>query len=113
MITLPHTPLCSRRQLLRTVATAASVCAVPTWSIAASSSRGPIVAQVVDTSPQQQDVAQDFLIGSRAAWQDINTHGGLRGTAVHHLVIEVDGSAASLHSAISKISDTPGCVICA
>jgi len=111
MTTLPHAPSCSRRQLLRTVATAASVCALPTWSVAATSSRGPVVAQVVDTSPQQQDVAQDFLIGARAAWQDINTHGGLRGTPVHHLVIEVDGSTASLRNAIGKINDTPGCVV--
>jgi hypothetical protein len=33
----------------------------------------------VDTSQEQQDVAKDFLIGSRAAWQDINLKGGLRG----------------------------------
>lgn len=29
--------------------------------------RGIVVAQIVDSSPAQQDLARDFLIGSRAA----------------------------------------------
>ena len=37
------------------------------------------MAQIHDTSAAQQDVSKDFLIGSRAAWQDINAKGGLRG----------------------------------
>jgi hypothetical protein len=41
--------------------------------------RSLTIAQLVDTSQEQQDVAKDFLIGSRAAWQDINLKGGLRG----------------------------------
>jgi hypothetical protein len=47
--------------------------------------RSVLVAQIVDTSPTQQDVSKDFLIGSRAAWQDINLKGGLRGRPVQHV----------------------------
>ena len=58
------------------------------------------VAQIVDTSTEQQDVSKDFLIGSRAAWQDINSKGGLRGRPVQHTSIEVDGTPASLRAAV-------------
>ena len=43
---------------------------------AKAAARSVLVAQIVDTSPTQQDVSKDFLIGSRAAWQDINLKGG-------------------------------------
>jgi len=68
------------------------------------------VAQIVDTSLDQQDVAKDFLVGSRAAWQDINSRGGLRGRPVQHSSIEVDGTPASLRAALASIRDNPGCV---
>ncbi len=68
------------------------------------------VAQIVDTSLDQQDVAKDFLIGSRAAWQDINSKGGLRGRPVQHSTIEVDGTPASLRAALASIRDNPACV---
>jgi hypothetical protein len=69
-----------------------------------------VVAQVFDTSAAQQDVSKDFLIGSRAAWQDINARGGLRGKTVQHLSIEVDGSPASARATLAVIRDTPACV---
>lgn len=65
--------------------------------------RGLSIVQIVDTSATQQDVSRDFLIGSRAAWQDINARGGVRGRAVQHTVIEVDGSMPSLRSALETI----------
>jgi ABC-type branched-subunit amino acid transport system substrate-binding protein len=68
------------------------------------------VAQIFDTSAAQQDVSKDFLIGSRAAWQDINAKGGLRGKPVQHLSIEVDGTPASLQAALASIRDNPACV---
>ncbi len=73
--------------------------------------RSLLVAQIVDTSPTQQDVSKDFLIGSRAAWQDINLKGGLRGRPVQHVSVEVDGSAASMKSAVQQLLDNPACLL--
>jgi ABC-type branched-subunit amino acid transport system substrate-binding protein len=69
------------------------------------------VAQIVDFSQAQQDVSKDFLIGSRAAWQDINQRGGLRGRQVQHMSIETDGTPASLRSALESIKANPACVV--
>jgi ABC-type branched-subunit amino acid transport system substrate-binding protein len=69
------------------------------------------VAQIVDTSAAQQDVSKDILIGSRAAWQDLNARGGLRGRPVQHLALEVDGSAAGLRAALASVRDNSGCVV--
>jgi ABC-type branched-subunit amino acid transport system substrate-binding protein len=68
------------------------------------------IAQLFDGSPAQQDVSKDFLIGSRAAWQDINARGGIRGRHVQHLNIEVDGSRESVRSAIASIRADASCV---
>ena len=111
MINRPST--WTRRSVLRgTVGLVASV-AAPVWSQPAKSSgssRAMVVAQIVDTSANQLDVSKDFLIGSRAAWQDINTKGGVNGRPIHHLTLEVDGSATSLRAALDSIKKTPGCV---
>ena len=69
------------------------------------------IAQIVDVSANQQDVSKDFLIGSRAAWQDINSKGGLKGRAVQHTTFEVDGSMASLRAALAQVRDNSGCVL--
>lgn len=76
----------------------------------AGPSRQPIVAQIVDTSATQVDVAKDFLVGSRAAWKDINARGGIRGKLVQHLVLEVDGSAPSLQDAFATLKRLPQCL---
>jgi ABC-type branched-subunit amino acid transport system substrate-binding protein len=68
------------------------------------------VIQVVDVSQGQIDVSRDFLTGSRAAWQDINAKGGIRGKQVRHLVLEVDGSPASIRAAVDTIRTIPQCV---
>ena len=70
-----------------------------------------IVAQVCDVSAQAQDVTRDFLVGARAAWQDVNARGGLHGRAVEHLSLEVDGSRASLQRAWDALRDNPACVV--
>lgn len=69
------------------------------------------VAQVYDTSAGEQDVAKDFVIGARAAWQDINSRGGLGGRPVQHLAIETDGTPASLQQAWAAVRDNPACVL--
>jgi ABC-type branched-subunit amino acid transport system substrate-binding protein len=72
---------------------------------------GPItVAQVVDVSALQQDVAKDFLIGSRAAWQDINSRGGMRGRPITHWVLETDGSEQSARLSWAQARDNANCV---
>ncbi|WP_227820420.1 ABC transporter substrate-binding protein [Ramlibacter tataouinensis] len=100
----------NRRQMLAAAATLAA----PAWALAQSgkaSARGITIAQIVDTSPAQQDVSKDFLIGSRAAWQDVNARGGLRGRTVQHATIEVDGTAASVRAALASVRDNPDCLL--
>lgn len=70
-----------------------------------------VVAQVVDTSAAQQDVSKDFLIGSRAAWQDINLRGGVSGRRVSHQTLETDGSPASVKQALAAALDNPECLV--
>lgn len=103
-----------RRQFLQGAALLAAGAAAPLWAQPGKTpgnSRGITVAQVVDFSLAQQDVSKDFLIGSRAAWQDINAKGGLRGKPVQHLTLETDGTPASIRAALDKIKDDPSCVV--
>ncbi len=102
-----------RRHILRAGAgfVAAATGPAAVWAQAAKGSgRVPIVAQIVDLSTLQQDVSKDFLIGSRAAWQDINSRSGARGRTVQHLSIETDGSPASLRAALAQVRDNPACL---
>jgi ABC-type branched-subunit amino acid transport system substrate-binding protein len=107
-----HPTLCSRRTVLRSsmglAAYAAAAQAQP--GKPTSSSGALVVAQIMDTTPGQLDVSRDFLIGSRAAWQDINAKGGINGRPVHHLPLEVDGSPGSLHAALDSIKKIQNCV---
>ncbi len=110
----PHKPSMNRRRLLQQAGLATAAAALPAWSQpgkTAAASRQVVVAQVVDFSQAQQDVSKDFLIGSRAAWQDINQRGGIRGRQVQHLAIETDGTPASLRTAIESIRSNPACVV--
>jgi ABC-type branched-subunit amino acid transport system substrate-binding protein len=98
----------NRRQLLL----AGGACAVAGAALAqpAKANGSITVAQIFDASAAQQDVSKDFLIGSRAAWQDINARGGVRGRHVQHLNIEVDGSRESVRAAIASIRDNASCI---
>lgn len=111
---MPHPSPPSRRRAIQSTAALIAGAASHAWSQsgrpAAARGTGPVVAQIVDLSPAQQDVTRDFLVGSRAAWQDINARGGLRGRAVQHLTLETDGSAASLRAALQTAHDNPACV---
>lgn len=69
-----------------------------------------VVAQLADMAPGQQDVSRDFLIGSRAAWQDLNARGGVQGRPVQHLVIEVPGTGAALQAAWRSVAGNPACI---
>nr|WP_315464681.1 ABC transporter substrate-binding protein [uncultured Rhodoferax sp.] len=77
---------------------------------AALGSGGPMVVQVVDVSPPQIDVSREFLVGSRAAWQDLNARGGIRNRAVRHVVLEVDGSTRSLRGVVDTLKGMTECV---
>jgi ABC-type branched-subunit amino acid transport system substrate-binding protein len=108
------TPSASRRDWLRHAGLTGASIALSAWAQPgkpASPSRNLLVAQAVDLSQAQQDVSKDFLIGSRAAWQDINAKGGVRGRTVQHLALETDGSAASLKTAMETIKDNATCVV--
>lgn len=107
---LSRAPFALRRRalLLSAAAVAAPALAQPGR---AASGKPITVVQVVDTSTAQQDVSKDFLIGSRAFWQDLNSRGGVRGRPVTHQTVEMDGTPASLGAALAQIRDNPACVV--
>lgn len=103
-----------RRHLLKGAAALAGAGAATAWAQpgkdTGKAQRHAVVAQIIDMSNEQQDISRDFLVGSRAAWQDINAKGGIRGRTVQHLSLEVDGTPASLRAALAQIRDNPACV---
>jgi len=102
-----------RRRALHALISLPMALATPTWAQPAKSNSGsrPVtISQIVDTSTSQIDVTKDFLVGSRAAWQEINGRGGVQGVAVRHNVIEVNGSPASLRSAMDTLKAEPHCI---
>lgn len=102
-------PALRRRTFL---AGSASALALPTSAQPGRSDTSPLlVAQFQDTSAAQQDVTKDFVIGSRAAWQDVNARGGVRGRLVQHVSIEVDGSPAAVQQAWAALRANPACVV--
>ena len=104
----------TRRQLLQRTGALGASAVMPAWAQPgkpAGGSRNVVVAQVVDFSQAQQDVSKDFLIGSRAVWQDINQKGGIRGRRVDHLTLETDGTPASLAAAMEPIRANASCVV--
>jgi len=110
-MTFPHNS--DRRSTLRTLAGLSLACATPIWAQpqrSTSGARAATVAQIVDMSTGQIDVSKDFLVGSRTAWQEINVRGGLQGSPVKHLVIEVNGSTDNLRSAVETLKTESHCV---
>ncbi len=103
-------PALDRRRLLLGAAGWAWGASAAAQARRASGQRAIAVAQIFDGSIGQQDVSKDFLIGSRAAWQDINARGGVRGNTVQHTTIEVDGTLSSLRAALAAVRDNPACV---
>lgn len=106
-----HNP--GRRNAVRTLAGLSLACATPIWaqpSKASTASRTATVAQIVDMSTSQIDVSKDFLVGSRVAWQEINARGGLQGSPVKHLVLEVNGNADSLRFAVDTLKAESHCI---
>lgn len=95
----------NRRNFIATSAGLAATSVLPAWAQSGASGRGLTLVQIADVSAGQIDVSKDFLAGSRTAWQEINAKGGLRGKTVRHQILEVDGSAASLRSAIDSIKN--------
>jgi hypothetical protein len=94
-----------RRAVLLGAAGLSLTHATATWAQPqrASGGKTPTLVQIADTSTSQIDVTKDFVTGTRAAWQDINAKGGLRGRTVALQTLEVDGSAPSLRAAIESI----------
>lgn len=107
---MPDHPSPTRRRLLVGLPASALLGAFPAHSQPARPVRVLEVIQVVDASAAQLDVSRDFLIGSRAAWQEFNVRGGARGRPVQHTVLEVDGTPAGLRQALEQIRAQPGCV---
>lgn len=90
----PSLELSNQRDDLRFVAALVLARTARAWGQPAkpAAPHNVTVAQIVDTSPEQQDVSRDFLIGARAARQDINATGRVKGQPVHHQSVQGDGS---------------------
>ncbi|MBS7806687.1 ABC transporter substrate-binding protein [Variovorax sp. PCZ-1] len=99
-----------RRQLVGVgLASSASLAAPSIWAQGIAS-RSPMVGQIADVSNAYQDISKDFIIGSRAAWQEINAAGGIRGQRIRHQVIEMDGSVAQRDASWQQLRDDENCV---
>ena len=110
---MPPPQNASRRHAIQTAGGLCLAALSPSWAQpikAARATHTVTVAQIVDTSTSQIDVSKDFLVGSRAAWQEINGRGGLQGAQVRHLVMEVNGTLASLQAAVESLKAEPHCV---
>ena len=110
---MDYLPKFNRRDLMLAALGVGATGTAPVWAQGHSGAQGArthTVVQIVDMSASQIDVSKDFLVGSRAAWKDINAKGGLRGAAVRHLVLEVDGSAASVRTALDSLKSQPQCL---
>lgn len=112
-MTTTYGAVTSRRQALKALLApglAASALGMGSVLHAAGQARAPFMAQIVDMSPQQQDISRDFLLGTRSALQDINARGGIRGRPIGHQALEIDGSEASIVAALAQVKDNPACV---
>ena len=99
-----------RRAVLQRILAVSAATMLPAIAVRAQPARPWVIAQIVDTTAQQQDVSKDYLIGSRAAWQEINAKGGLQGRPVKHLSIETDGTATSLRVALDSAKSITACI---
>jgi ABC-type branched-subunit amino acid transport system substrate-binding protein len=99
-----------RRKLLGAMAGAMYAGSMPAGAQgpnAATAARTPTVVQIADMSAGQIDISKDFLVGSRACWQDINARGAARGKAIALQTLEVDGSPTSLRNAVDTLKTQP------
>jgi ABC-type branched-subunit amino acid transport system substrate-binding protein len=99
-----------RRAVLQRILAVSAAAMLPAIPVRAQPARPWVIAQIVDTTAQQQDVSKDYLIGARAAWQEVNAKGGLQGRPVKHLSIETDGTAASLRAALESAQTNTSCI---
>ena len=99
-----------RRAVLQRILAVSAAAMLPAIPVRAQPVKPWVIAQIVDTTAQQQDVSKDYLIGSRAARQEINEKGGLQGRPVKHLSIETDGTATSLRAALDSAQSITSCI---
>ena len=118
-VTQPHQTVRRSQSIdqpTRRLAVAMMAAGLTEWAVGAGpETRRPAgktltIAQIVDISALQTDVSRDFLVGSRAAWQDIQARGGIQGYRVQHQAIEVDGSLPSIRQAIRLAAQRTDCV---
>ncbi len=106
---LPAVRGLSRRQWLGCAGALGAGAALPAGA-QGDAPRTLAVAQIADMSAAHQDVGRDFLTGSRAAWQEVNARGGIKGRPVQHLVFETDGSPAALRTAVQAAGADSACL---
>ncbi len=103
-------PTVHRRRWLQFCAAASLAPGARAFAQPASAERPVAIAQIADMSGSQQDVSRDFLVGSRAAWQDLNAKGGIKGRPVQHLTFEVNGTGPGLQTAWQSVLANTACV---
>ncbi|RYF00736.1 MAG: twin-arginine translocation pathway signal protein [Comamonadaceae bacterium] len=101
-------PRLTRRRWLQCTGALGALAAPAVW--AQGDARPLAVAQIADMAPLHQDVGRDFLTGARAAWQDVNARGGIKGRPVQHLTWETDGTPAALRDAVQAAHANTACV---
>lgn len=101
-------PRLTRRRWLQCTGALGALAAPAVW--AQGDARPLAVAQIADMAPLHQDVGRDFLTGARAAWQDTNARGGIKGRPVQHLTWETDGTPAALRDAVQAAHANTACV---
>lgn len=104
-------PFLNRRNWLLSTSVLAATTSMPCVAQSSKTARIVAVAQIVDSSPAQQDVSKDFLIGSRAAWQEINLRGGIRGKQIQHITLETDGTQGNARAALDAIKNNASYVV--
>lgn len=103
-------PTVHRRRWLQFCAAASLAPRARAFAQPTSAERPVAIAQIADMSGSQQDVSRDFLVGSRAAWQDLNAKGGIKGRPVQHLTFEVNGTGPSLQAAWQSVLANTACM---
>lgn len=98
-------PLDRARRRLLAAAPLAAALGLPLKAAAQPRTARPLrVAQLLDVSPDQQDLSRDYATGVRLGMAELNQ----AGRPWQLITLETDGSAASLAQAIKRLRDEDG-----
>lgn len=106
----PSRPLASRRRWLQQVGLACAAALPPAGSLAQTTVRSRVV-QILDMSPEQQELSRDYSTGLRLAWAEL-ARSGTPAAAVTLETVRTDGTAAGLERALANVqADSNVCAL--